>query len=222
MKLKTTVFVLLALVASCKADNQSNSPEDMNKEQIITLVKNNKVEAVREALADGAPVNTQDENLRSLLLLATIQRYEEMATLLVHYGANVNLQDKIQDSPFLYAGANGQTNLVRLFLEHGARFDVFNRYNGTALIPACERGHVATVELLANTKGFPIDHVNRLGWTALMEAVILGDGSKKYQDIILILKKAGAKLDIPDFEGLTPLQHAQQRGFKEIAAILTP
>ena len=163
IKLKTTVLALLVLVASCKADNQNNSSEDMNKEQIITLVKNNKVEAVRQVLADGAPVNTQDENLRSLLLLATIQRYEEMATLLVEYGANVNLQDKIHDSPFLYAGANGQTNLVRLFLEHGARFDVFNRYNGTALIPACERGHIATVELLANTKGFPIDHVNRLG-----------------------------------------------------------
>ena len=110
--------------------------------------------------------------------------------------------------------------MVQLFLDHGARFDVFNRYNGSALIPACERGHVETVRLLANTKNYPVDHVNRLGWTGLMEAIVLGDGSKKYQQIVQILKDAGAKMDIPDSDGVTPLQHAQQRGYKEIVAII--
>jgi ankyrin repeat protein len=97
---------------------------------------------------------------------------------------------------------------------------VFNRYNGSALIPACERGHVETVRLLANTKGYPIDHVNRLGWTALMEAIVLGDGSKKYQEIVQILKDAGSKMDIPDKDGVTPLQHAKNRGFDEIVKII--
>jgi ankyrin repeat protein len=73
---------------------------------------------------------------------------------------------------------------------------------------------------LANTKKYPIDHVNRLGWTALMEAIVLGDGSEKYREIVKILKDAGAKLTIPDLNGVTPLQHAQSRGFKEIVDIL--
>jgi len=123
------------------------------------------------------------------------------------------------DSPFLFAGANGQTELVKLFLKNGARFDVFNRYNGTALIPACERGHVETVKVLANTEGFPINHVNRLGWTALMEAVILGDGSLKYQQIVQILKDKEAK-DIADNDGITALEHAKSLGYKEIVKIL--
>lgn len=109
---------------------------------------------------------------------------------------------------------------MKLYLDNGARFDVFNRYNGTALIPACERGHVETVRLLANTKKFPINHVNRLGWTALMEAIVLGDGGKKYQEIVQILKDAGSRLDIPDNDGIGPLQHAKKRGFKEIVKIL--
>jgi len=110
--------------------------------------------------------------------------------------------------------------LVQLFLDNGARFDLFNRYNGSALIPACERGHVETVRMLANTKDYPIDHINRLGWTALMEAILLGDGSTPYQQIVQILKNAGAKMDLPDHDGMTPLQHAQKKGFKEIVDII--
>lgn len=176
---------------------------------------------VKKALDAGSNVNTRDGSGKSLLLLATIDKHVEMAALLTEKGADVNLQDNIQDSPFLYAGASGQTELVKLFLAHGARFDVFNRYNGTALIPACERGHVETVRVLANTKGFPVNHVNRLGWTALMEAIVLGNGSKKYQEIVQLLKDGGADLGIPDHDGVTPLQHAQNRGFTEIVRILS-
>lgn len=165
-------------------------------------------------------MNTTDDKKRSLLLVATNNRLNDMAKMLVRYGADVNQQADIKDSAFLYAGASGQTELVKLYLENGAKFDVFNRYNGTALIPACERGHVETVKVLAQTKNYPIDHLNRLGWTALMEAVVLGDGSKKYQEIIQILKDAGARLDIPDNDGVTPLQHAKRKGFTEIVTLL--
>lgn len=144
-----------------------------------------------------------------------------MAILLVENGADVNMQADNLDSAFLYAGASGQTELVKLFLANGARFDVFNRYYGSALIPACERGHVETVRLLVGTKDYPIDHVNRLGWTGLMEAIVLGDGTKKYQEIVQILKDGGANLQIPDNDGITPLQHAQKRGFTEIVKILS-
>ncbi len=192
----------------------------MQQENIIKSVENNDLRAVETALKNGVNVNTRDANKRSLLLIATENRHTKMATLLVGYGADVNQQDNKQDSPFLFAGASGQTGLVKLYLENGARFDVFNRYNGTALIPACERGHVETVKVLAQTEGFPINHVNRLGWTALMEAVILGDGSRKYQQIVQILKDNGADLNIPDREGTTPLQHARKMGYKEIAKIL--
>src|SRR5690606_32023918 len=142
------------------------------EKNIINLVIKNDVHAVQKMLENGIKVNTADNEKRSLLLIATNKRYHEMAKLLVKYGADVNQQAENLDSPFLYAGASGQTELVRLFLKNGAKFDVFNRYYGSALIHACERGHVETVKLLANTKNYPIDHVNRLGWTALMEAVI--------------------------------------------------
>lgn len=164
-------------------------------------------------------VDQMDKNNKALLE-AVRDRNIGKATALLKLGANVDYQNEQLDSPFLLAGALGYTELVQLFLENGARFDVFNRYNGTALIPACERGHIETVRLLANTKGFPINHINRLGWTALMEAVLLGDGSSKYVTIVELLVAAGCDRSIPDKNGVTALEHARKLGYNEIVRIL--
>lgn len=211
------LMAMMAVAASCLSLTQTTQVMNQN---VLELVQKNDVKGMAKALENGADANTVDNNKNSLLLIATRNGQTEMAKLLVKHGADVNQQSDNLDSAFLYAGASGQTELVQLYLHNGARFDLFNRYNGTALIPACERGHVETVRLLANTKNFPIDHVNRLGWTALMEAIVLGDGSKKYQEIVQILKDAGSRLDIPDSDGVSPLQHAKNRGFKEIVTIL--
>ncbi|MCJ7932846.1 MAG: ankyrin repeat domain-containing protein [Chryseobacterium sp.] len=220
--MKVLLFLLaFGCMSACEIKPGNSSKENrMQKKNIIDLVKKNDIAAVKSALDHGADVNTRDKNGRSLLLMATLEKQTEMVKLLVAYQADVNLQDNQLDSPFLYAGASGQTELVRLFLENGARFDLFNRYNGTALIPACERGHVETVKVLVKTKEFPVNHVNRLGWTALMEAVILGDGTLKYQEVVQILKDNGADISIPDHSGKTPLQHAESLGFTEIVQIL--
>ncbi len=214
-------MVILAVgIIACGAKQHPSNEIRKQEEAIIKLVNGNDVIGVKQALVRGISVNTRDAEKRNLLLLATMNKQVEMAKLLVENGADVNMQANNQDSPFLYAGATGQTELLRLFLGEGARFDVFNRYHGTALIPACERGHVETVRLLVTTKDYPINHVNRLGWTALMEAVVLGDGTQKYQEIVQLLKDAGADLQIPDKDGITALQHAQGSGFAEIVQIL--
>ena len=219
--MKLLVLVLGLMLSSYQASPKENLRIEMtNEKDILKAVQENNIDAATKVLQNGANVNTTDKSKRSLLLIATNNKNVEMAKLLIKHGANVNQQADNLDSPFLYAGASGQIELLKLFLANGARFDVFNRYNGSALIPACERGHLETVRLLANTKGFPINHINRLGWTGLMEAVVLGDGTKKYQEIIQILKDAGAKMDIPDHDNITPLQHAESLGYKEIAKII--
>jgi ankyrin repeat protein len=207
------IFSFIFLNASTTRTKMSNS---LAQSSLIEAVKNNQLKTVEAALKNGSDVNTKDEKRTSLLLIATHANNIEMAKLLVSHGANVNQQDDIKDSPFLYAGASGYAQLVKLFLANGARFDIFNRYNGTALIPACERAHLEVVKILAHTKGFPIDHVNRLGWTALMEAVVLGDGTGKYVEVVQILVDAGCNINIPDKDGVTALQHARTRGYAGI------
>jgi ankyrin repeat protein len=90
-----------------------------------------------------------------------------------------------------------------------------NRYGGVVLIPASHHGHPETVRILLETD-IDVDHVNNLGWTALIEAVILGDGGPVYQEIVGLLVDAGAT-NIPDGDGKTPLQHARDCGFDAIA-----
>lgn len=175
--------------------------------------------AVRRLLAAGIPVDTRNAAKRTPLLLATHGNHVEVAKLLIEAGADVNARDAIRDTPFLCAGAEGRNEILQAILATGkAKLGDTNRYGGVALIPAADRGHVETVRILLGT-GIDVDHVNDLGWTALMEAVILGDGGPAYQEIVTLLAGAGAK-GIPDRDGRTPLDHARARGYAEIAAIL--
>ena len=127
--------------------------------------------------------------------------------------------DNIGDSPYLYAGAEGRLQILRMTLDHGADLASVNRYGGTALIPAAHHGHVETVRELLSTET-DIDHVNNLGWTALMEAIILGDGSDTYIQIVQLLVNAGADVNIPDNNGVTPLAHAIDREYLDIIELL--
>jgi uncharacterized protein len=56
------------------------------------------------------------------------------------------------------------------------RRGVQGSFNGTGLIRAAH-ADIAGRRVQAHIK---INHINNLGWTALLEAVILGDGSKRY------------------------------------------
>jgi len=165
-------------------------------------------------------INKVNEQLQSLLMIATYQNDYALAAFLVKRGANPNQQDELLNSPFLYAGASGYLDLIKLYLAYGARYDVFDRYSGTALIPAAEKGFVDVVRLLAHTKNYPINHVNKFGLTALMKAIILGEGNKEYVEIVHILLKAGADRNISDNDGLMAIDHAKHNGFSEIIELL--
>ncbi len=173
-----------------------------------------------ELVSGGAPLEARDAENRTALLLATHANLVEIASALIRARADVNAKDNLQDTPFLYAGAEGRNDILKLILatEKANLRDTY-RYGGTALIPAVHHGHPETVRLLLAT-AIDVDHVNNLGWTALLEAVILGDGSPVYQDIVKLLLAGGANVKIPDNDGVTPLDHAKSRGFNEIVRLI--
>jgi ankyrin repeat protein len=198
------------------------SPAWSEKEEATMLIdaaQDNDIAGVRRLIGEGAPLDARDAARRTALLIATRENHVEIAAALVEAGADVNAKDNIRDTPFLYAGAGGRNAILKIILASGrANLSDTNRYGGTALIPAAHHGHPETVRILLDT-AIDKDHVNHLGWTALMEAVILGDGSPTYREIVGDLVRAGAR-DIPDNDGVTALQHARRRGFAEIERLI--
>jgi ankyrin repeat protein len=188
---------------------------------VLAAVERGDHAKLKQLLKAGAAVTARNAQRATALLLAVRKRDVAAVKLLVAAGADVNAQDNIKDSPFLLAGALGDVEILKLLIaaSPGPDFTRVNRYGGSALIPACERGHVDAVKLLIKA-GVPVDHVNRLGWTGLLEAIILAGGGKPHQQIVKALIKAGADVDLADKDGVRPLQHAKQRGYAKIVALL--
>ena len=188
--------------------------------QLIQAAEAGDTAAVQQLLQAGADLNGRDAQDRTPVMAATHGNRVDTVRALIEAGADINLRDNRSDNPFLYAGAEGLLEILRLTIDAKADTRLTNRFGGTALIPAAERGHVDIVKELLTRTDVDVNHVNNLGWTALLEAIVLSDGGERHQQIVQLLVDHGADIDIADKDGVTPLQHARARGFTEIERIL--
>ncbi|MEV5965774.1 ankyrin repeat domain-containing protein [Kribbella sp. NPDC051952] len=199
-------------VAAVLATKRPDSP-------VAALLGATNANEAAAALAAGAPLESRDDNRRTALLLASLNDRVEVARLLVGLGADPDAQDDRQDSAWLVTGVTGSVAMLETLLPAKPDLTLRNRYGGVSVIPASERGHVDYVRRVVQT-GINVNHVNNLGWTALLEAVILGKGTQPWQDIVTILIAAGADVNLADADGVTPLQHAKSHGYDDIANVL--
>ena len=168
----------------------------------------------------AAALDARDGRGRSALHIATFARQREAIRILAKAGAKLELLDNDRyDAVTIAAVANDpETLAVLLSLGASARLTT-SVYDGTALIAAAHLGHAEVVRLLIAV-GAPLDHVNNLHWTAVIESVVLGNGGSAHQQTLSALLSAGANTQLPDRNGATPLQLARARGFREMVALL--
>ena len=178
------------------------------------------IAAIDAALAEGADPGARDADGTPATMLATRGGHADALRRLLAAGANVDAQDATLDNPLLYAGREGLLDVVKVANDAEADPTITNRYGGVALIPASERGHVEVVRYLLNETDIDVDHVNELGWTALLEAILLSDGGARHQEIVELLLEAGADPDLADGDGVRPLTHARSRGQHAIVRLL--
>jgi ankyrin repeat protein len=188
--------------------------------QLIQATQRGEREAALKLLHEGADINVRDAQGRTPAMIATYQHHTEMVRALLQAGADVNIRDNQQENPLLHAGAQGWLDILKLAIEAHADTSLTNRFGGISIIPASERGHVEVVRELLTRTDINVNHINNLGWTALLEAIVLSDGGKAHQHIIQLLIDHRADVNLPDKDGVTPLQHARKRGFTEIERML--
>ena len=188
---------------------------------LLTAASRDNAAGVTAALDAGAAIDARDTHGQTALLFAVQRGDLALARALIGRGADINAEALNHDTPWLLAGALGRTEILAAMLDTGnVNYSIRNRYGGNALIPACERGHFETVRLLLERSQIDVNHINNLGWTALLEAVILSDGGARHIEIVRMLLAAGADPNVADKDGVSPLQHARDRRYDAIAALI--
>jgi ankyrin repeat protein len=183
---------------------------------------NGDVKEIERLIAAGERPDIQDARSRTPLHVAVYRKHHDAARALIRLGANPNAFDADRYDILTIAAVQNDIDMLKLALEGGANpGNVTSPYDGTALIAAAHRGHVEVVRILIAHKA-PLDHVNRLGWTALIEAVVLGNGGADHVATVEALVRAGADADIKDRHGGTALSYARQRGYSAMIKILAP
>jgi len=178
------------------------------------------VAEIEKLIAEGEKPNIQDANSRTPLHVAAFLRKHAAAQALIRLGANPNALDAQRYDIITIAAVNNDLDMLKIALEGGGNARaITSPYNGTALIAAAHRGHVEIVRALIAARA-PLNHVNNLGWTALLEAIVLGNGGANHTATVEALVNAGADVNIPDRHGTTALGHARSRGYSQIARIL--
>ena len=227
-----TVVVICIVTIACnqnvKLMNDNPTNDNVYNTGVDTgvffkAVRNGDLITVKNQLINNKLVNSKDASNETGIIIATDRNDIAMVKLFLEHSADVNIaSDKIDNTPIMIASVKGYTDLVQLLVEKSnPDMTILNGYGGTALIPACERGHVAVVRLLLEKTNVNVNHINKLGWTAMLEAIVLSNGGKSQQEIVKLLLAHGADKNIADKNGITPLEHAQRKGFKQLVEILS-
>jgi ankyrin repeat protein len=175
---------------------------------------------IERLVRSGEAIGRRDGNGRMPLHVATFGGHRDAVQMLLKLGADANALDAQKYDPVTIAAVANDVPMLRVLLAGGASAgNITSPYDGTALIAAAHLGHAEIVRILIQAKA-PLDHVNNLGWTALIESIVLGSGGEAHTATLKHLVEAGADVNLADRQGTSPLKMARSRGYTEMVRIL--
>ncbi|HRJ69962.1 MAG TPA: ankyrin repeat domain-containing protein [Beijerinckiaceae bacterium] len=212
--------ILLALTPVAQAQTPPSASEIAAYTGLHAAAHKGDAAEIARLIAAKADPNGRDGAGRTPLHVATFARKHEAMRALAKGGADPRAQENRKYDTVTIAAVADDLATMKVALEiGGSAKDITSVYTGTALIAAAHLGHVEVVQELIRA-GAPLDHINNLHWTALMESVVLGDGGPRHTATLKALVDAGARRDLADREGRTPLDHARARGYAEMVRLL--
>ena len=212
--------ILAAASAQALAQTPPSEPEVRAYTGLHAAAAAGNVAEIERLVAAGANRELRDGNGRTPLHVAAYRKQYEAARMLMKRGANPDALDAQRYDIVTIAAVADDVPMLKVALEGGASAkNVTSPYDGTALIAAAHLGHDEVVKVLV-AAGAPLDHVNNLQWTAVIEAIVLGNGGKRHVETLRALIAAGANPNLADGRGTTPLALARGRGYGEMVKIL--
>ncbi len=218
----TAILFVLAVAGGFQTAHSQTAPSAKQIQAYEGLHKaahEGDLKALTAAISAGADLESRDSSGRTALHIAAFASHEAVVEALAAAGADMDaLENRAYDIVTIAAVAN-DLDMLGTALKLGASAgNVTSPYDGTALIAAAHLGHFEVVDLLIKNNA-PLDHVNNLVWTALIESVVLGNGGPDHIETARLLLAAGADQSIGDGSGVTPLEHAKAMGFKEMVEL---
>ena len=220
MRIPTLLFIGLTLSGVVGAQVPRSPQEKAQYTGLLAAAARGDAAEIERLVARGAKVDARDGYGRTPLHVAAYGGHADAMRALVKAGANPNALEHDRYDIVTIAAVADDLPTLKLALALGASAkNVTSRYDGTALIAAAHLGHDQVVAELIRA-GAPLDHVNNLGWTALIESIVLGNGGRRHTATLDALVRAGANVNLADRNGQSPLALARGRGYREMSAIL--
>ena len=224
MNSKTLVFYICLfcclLSFNTLAQTQPNALDIIGYKGLFKAVIDADITALKTVIAKADEIDVRDNYHRTPLHVAAYYASHDAMRLLVKAGADPNALEYDRYDMVTIAAVADDLETMKLALKLGNKADnITSRYDGTALIAAAHLGHVEIVKSLI-AAGAPLDHVNNLQWTAVIEAIVLGDGGEDHTATLKALVEAGANVNLRDGRGNSPLTLAQQHGYSAMVKIL--
>ena len=134
---------------------------------LVVSIREDDMEAVQQALSDGADVNAKGGMIGGTPLHdAALNGHKEIAELLIAEGAEVNAKGKPGRTPLHWAAYNNHKEPVILLIGKGADVNAIEKNGQTPLHHAAVRGNSKISELLIN-KGADVNAMNSQNETSL-------------------------------------------------------
>ena len=217
------LFLFWVIVSSSHISDAQISPSSMDElsySGLFAAASQGDVNQIRDLVASGEKVDVRDSRGRTPLHIAAFGGHHAAMKALVASGADPNALENDRYDIVTIAAVANDIKTLELALSLGCRAgNITSPYDGTALIAAAHLGQTEVVETLIRA-GAPLDHINNLGWTALIEAIVLGNGGWKHTNTVKALIEAGSDLNISDRNGQTPMELAKERGYGKIVELL--
>lgn len=186
---------------------------------LLNASKTGNLKYLKQALNDGADIDSVDKGGNTALHLASKKGYINTVRLLIRAGADANLKRKDGKTALILAISGKHDDVAMLLIEKGANVNIQDDYGITAIMFASYHGMSEIVKLLIE-KGADVNKRNLLGMTPLMYVTKYPHASGSSSEVAQLLVNGGANVNAKDSDGNSALSYANKTGSQEIPELL--